>query len=49
MASKALVPNSKAVPRAYAKRALVKISSLEEYEQRAVLADCHHDAAGDTN
>ena len=31
--------NSKAVHRAYAKRALMKLSSLEEYE---VLADGHH-------
>jgi hypothetical protein len=28
--------NSKAVHHAYAKRALVKIPSLEEYEQKAV-------------
>ena len=34
-AQEALGHNSKAVHRAYAKRALVKIPSLEEYEQRA--------------
>jgi integrase len=36
-AQEALGHNSKAVHRAYAKRALVKIPSLEEYEQRANL------------
>jgi integrase len=35
-AQEALGHNSKAVHRAYAKRALVKIPSLEEYEQRAL-------------
>jgi len=34
-AQEALGHNSKAVHRAYAKRALRKLSSLEEYEQRA--------------
>jgi len=34
--------NSKAVHRAYAKRALMKLPSLEEYEQKAVLADAQH-------
>ena len=34
-AQEALGHNSKAVHRAYAKRALVKIPSLEEYEKRA--------------
>jgi len=35
--------NSKAVHRAYAKRALMKLPSLEEYEQKvAVLTDGHH-------
>lgn len=34
-AQEAFGHNSKAVHRAYAKRALVKIPSLEEYEQRA--------------
>ena len=39
-AQEALGHNSKAVPRAYAKRALMKIPSLEEYEQKAaVLVD----------
>ena len=33
-AQEALGHNSKAVHRAYAKRALVKIPSLEEYEKR---------------
>lgn len=34
--------NSKAVHRAYAKRALMKLPALEEYEQKAaVLADGH--------
>ena len=37
-AQEALGHNSKAVHRAYAKRALVKIPSLEDYEQRAVEA-----------
>ena len=32
-----LVHNSKAVHRAYAKRALMKIPSLEDYEQRAAV------------
>jgi integrase len=36
--------NSKAVHRAYAKRALMKLPSLEEYERQAVLADGHQDA-----
>ena len=36
MGQQALGHNSKAVHRAYAKRALMKIPSLEEYEQRAV-------------
>jgi len=31
------VDNSKAVHRAYAKRALMKIPSLEDYEQRAAV------------
>ncbi len=35
----ALGQNTKAVHRAYAKRALVKIPSLEEYEQRAAQKD----------
>jgi len=35
-AQEALGHNSKAVHRAYAKRALMKIPSLEEYEQRVV-------------
>jgi integrase len=34
-AQEALGHNSKAVQRAYAKRALMKIPSLEDYEQRA--------------
>jgi len=34
-AQEALGHNSKAVYRAYAKRALMKIPSLEDYEQRA--------------
>ena len=34
-AQEALAHNSKAVHRAYAKRALMKIPSLEDYEQRA--------------
>jgi integrase len=34
-AQEALGHNSKAVHRAYAKRALMKIPSLEEYEERA--------------
>ena len=34
-AQEALGHNSKAVHRAYAKRALMKLPSLEEYEQRA--------------
>ena len=34
-AQEALGHNSKAVHRAYAKRALLKIPSLEDYEQRA--------------
>ena len=34
-AQEALGHNSKAVHRAYAKRALMKIPSLEDYEQRA--------------
>jgi integrase len=34
-AQEALEHNSKAVHRAYAKRALMKIPSLEDYEQRA--------------
>ena len=38
-AQEALGHNSKAVHRAYAKRALVKIPSLEEYEQRAAQKD----------
>ena len=36
-AQEALGHNSKAVHRAYAKRALVKIPSLEDYEQRATM------------
>ena len=36
-AQEALGHNSKAVHRAYAKRALMKIPSLEEYEQRAAV------------
>ncbi len=36
-AQEALGHNSKAVHRAYAKRALMKLPSLEEYEQRAVV------------
>jgi integrase len=39
--------NSKAVHRAYAKRAMVKLPSLEEYEQK-ILGDGHQ-AAGQTN
>jgi hypothetical protein len=35
-AREALAHNRKAVHRAYAKRALMKIPSLEDYEQRAV-------------
>jgi integrase len=35
-AQEALGHNSKAVHRAYAKRALMKSPSLEDYEQRAV-------------
>ena len=35
VAQEALGHNSKAVHRAYAKRALMKLPSLEEYEQRA--------------
>jgi hypothetical protein len=34
-AQEALGHNCKAVPRAYAKQALMKIPSLEDYEQRA--------------
>ena len=37
--------NSNAVHRAYAKRALMKLPSLEEFERQAVLADGHHDAS----
>ena len=37
-AQEALGHNSKAVHRAYAKRALMKLPSLEEYEQKAVMA-----------
>ncbi len=45
-AQEALGHNSKAVHRAYAKRALMKLPSLEEYEQKAaVLADTHRGAA----
>ena len=36
-AQEALGHNSKAVHRAYAKRALMKIPSLEDYEQRAAV------------
>jgi hypothetical protein len=36
-AQEALGHNSKAVHRAYAKRALMKIPSLEEYEREAAL------------
>jgi hypothetical protein len=36
-AHEALGHNSKAVHRAYAKRALMKIPSLEDYEQRAAM------------
>jgi integrase len=36
-AQEALGHNSKAVHRAYAKRALMKIPSLEDYEQRVAL------------
>jgi integrase len=36
--------NSKAVHRAYAKRALMKLPSLEEYEQKAVLVEGQRDA-----
>ncbi len=36
-AQEALGHNSKAVYRAYAKRALMKIPSLEDYEQRAAV------------
>ncbi|MGH7980689.1 MAG: hypothetical protein ACREE6_15030, partial [Limisphaerales bacterium] len=36
-AQEALGRNSKAVHRAYAKRALMKIPSLEDYEQRAAV------------
>jgi integrase len=36
-AQEALGHNSKAVHRAYAKRALMKIPSLEDYEQRAAM------------
>jgi hypothetical protein len=36
-AQEALGHNRKAVHRAYAKRALMKIPSLEEYEQRATM------------
>jgi integrase len=36
-AQEALGHNSKAVHRAYAKRALMKIPSLEDYEQRSTL------------
>ncbi len=36
-AQEALGHNSKAVHRAYAKRALMKVPSLEEYEQRAII------------
>jgi len=35
-AQEALGHNSKAVHRAYAKRALMKLPSLEDYEQRAI-------------
>jgi hypothetical protein len=36
-AQEALRHNSKAVHRTYAKRALIKIPSLEDYEQRAAV------------
>jgi len=36
-AQEALGHNSKAVHRAYAKRALMKLPSLQEYEERAAL------------
>ena len=36
-AQEALGHNSKAVHRAYAKKALMKLPSLEEYEQRAAI------------
>ncbi len=36
-AQEALGHNSKAVHRAYAKRALMKIPSLQEYEERAAM------------
>ena len=36
-AQEAMGHNSKAVHRAYAKRALMKIPSLEDYEQRALI------------
>jgi integrase len=45
-AQEALGHNSKAVHRAYAKRALVKIPSLEEYEKRAEQASAAAAAAG---
>ena len=38
-AQEALGHNSKAVHRAYAKRALMKIPSLEDYEQKTLLQD----------
>ena len=36
-AQEALGHNSKAVHRAYAKRALIKLPSLQEYEERAAM------------
>jgi len=44
-AQEALGHNSKAVHRAYAKRALMKIPSLEEYEERAFVTMSNADAS----
>jgi len=46
-AQEALGHNSKAVHRAYAKRALMKIPSLEDYEQKAYAADGPRLVSGD--
>jgi integrase len=45
-AQEALGHNSKAVHRAYAKRALMKIPSLEDYEQRAAREGCPSGVGG---
>jgi hypothetical protein len=45
-AQEALGHNSKAVHRAYAKRAQMKIPSLENYEQRAVAKEINVQSSG---